>query len=224
MFPAGWSSGSTHSTTATRTSPSAARAGAEWFHSAQQPSWLDAAIEKALAARTADADRAAREASAGPPAPRVTPDKATAYSPAQQQRGLAERSTFLRGAPTMQRWNVEMRQALSVDVSKLPPECLNDVVKIVLKRQPENGAEVTIDFNTISEPVCDELRAFVEKSRAESTAKATLASCADGGPCPWIKKEDAPPPPPEAPPRPYLLYAAVAVAAVAAIARVRRRR
>ena len=125
----------------------------------------------------------------------------------------------------MQRWNVEMRQALSVDVSKLPPECLNDVVKIVLKRQPENGAEVTIDFNTISEPVCDELRAFVEKSRAESTAKATLASCADGGPCPWIKKDA--PPPPEAPPssdRPYLLYAAVAVAAVAAVVVMRRRR
>ena len=111
----------------------------------------------------------------------------------------------------MQRWDVGMRQALSVDVSKLPPECLNDVVKIVLKRQPENGAEVTIDFNTISEPVCDELRAFVEKSRAESTAKATLESCADGGPCPWIKKDA--PPPPEAPPppsdRPYLLYSAV---------------
>ena len=124
----------------------------------------------------------------------------------------------------MQRWDVGMRQALSVDVSKLPPECLNDVVKIVLKRQPENGAEVTIDFNTISEPVCDELRAFVEKSRAESTAKATLESCADGGPCPWIKKDAAPPPPPEAPPRPYLFYAAVAVAAVAAIALVRRRR
>ena len=122
----------------------------------------------------------------------------------------------------MQRWNVEMRQALSVDVSKLPPECLNDVVKIVLKRQPENGAEVTIDFNTISEPVCDELRAFVEKSRAESTAKATLASCADGGPCPWIKKEDAPPPPPSSD-RPYFLYAAVAVAAVAAIVVMRRR-
>ena len=126
----------------------------------------------------------------------------------------------------MQRWDVGMRQALSVDVSKLPPQCLNDVVKIVLKRQPENGAEVTIDFNTIPEPVCDELRAFVEKSRAESTAKATLENCASGkGPCPWIKK-DAPPPPPEAPPsdRPYLLYAAVAVAAVAAIALVRRRR
>ena len=214
MFPAGWSSGSTHSTTATRTSPSAARAGAEWFHSAQQPSWLDEAIEKALAARTADADRAAREASAGPPAPRVTPEKTDAP---------AQRSAFLRPPPTMQRWNVEMRQALSVDVSKLPPECLNDVVKIVLKRQPENGAEVTIDFNTIPEPVCDELRAFVEKSRAESTAKATLASCADGGPCPWIKKEDAPPPPPPSG-RPYLLYAAVAVAAVAAIALVRRRR
>jgi MYXO-CTERM domain-containing protein len=186
-----------------------------------QPSWLDAAIEKALAARTADADGA--NASAGSPAPRVTPDKATADAPAQQQRGLAERSTFLRGTPTMQRWDVGMRQALSVDVSKLPPQCLNDVVKIVLKRQPENGAEVTIDFNTISEPVCDELRAFVEKSRAESTAKATLASCADGGPCPWIKK-DAPPPPPEAPPRPYLLYAAVAVAAVAAVVVMRRRR
>ena len=122
----------------------------------------------------------------------------------------------------MQRWNVEMRQALSVDVSKLPPQCLNDVVKIVLKRQPENGAEVTIDFNTISEPVCDELRAFVEKSRAESTAKATLESCADGGPCPWIKKEDAPPPTPSE--RPYLLYAAVAVAAVAAVVLIRRRR
>ena len=82
---------------------------------------------------------------------------------------------------------------------------------------------MTIDFNTISEPVCDELRAFVEKSRAESTAKATLESCADGGPCPWIKKADAPPPPPPSD-RPYLLYAAVAVAAVAAIALVRRRR
>ena len=215
MFPAGWSSGSTHSTTATRTSPSAARAGAEWFHSAQQPSWLDAAIEKALAARTAEADSAAPDA-AGSPAPRVTPDKTDAP---------AQRSAFLRPLPTMQRWDVGMRQALSVDVSKLPPECLNDVVKIVLKRQPENGAEVTIDFNTIPEPVCDELRAFVEKSRAESTAKATLASCADGGPCPWIKK-DAPPPPPEAPPsdRPYLLYAAVAVAAVAAVVLIRRRR
>jgi MYXO-CTERM domain-containing protein len=167
---------------------------------------LDAAIEKALAAR---------DASAGSPPPRVTPEKADAP---------AQRSAFLRPLPTMQRWNVEMRQALSVDVSQLPPECLNDVVKIVLKRQPENGAEVTIDFNTISEPVCDELRAFVEKSRAESTAKATLESCADGGPCPWIKKEDAPPPPPEAPPRPYLLYAAVAVAAVAAVVVIRRRR
>ena len=186
-----------------------------------QPAWLDAAIEKALAARTAEADGTTRDASAGSPAPRVTPEKADA--PAQQQRGLAERSTFLRGTPTMQRWNVEMRQALSVDVSKLPPECLNDVVKIVLKRQPENGAEVTIDFNTISEPVCDELRAFVEKSRAESTAKATLESCADGGPCPWIKKEEAPPPPPPPSDRPYLLYAAVAVAAVAAIVVMRRR-
>ena len=123
----------------------------------------------------------------------------------------------------MQRWNVEMRQALSVDVSKLPPECLNDVVKIVLKRQPENGAEVTIDFNTIPEPVCDELRAFVEKSRAEAKAKSTLESCADGGPCPWIKK-DAPPPPPPSSDRPYLLYAAVAVAAVAAVVLIRRRR
>ena len=223
MFPAGWSTGTTHSTTTLRSSsPSAARARGDWLSPGAQPAWLDAAIEKALAARTATATEAA-----GSPAPRVTPEKATADAPAQQQRGLAERSTFLRGTPTMQRWNVEMRQALSVDVSKLPPECLNDVVKIVLKRQPENGAEVTIDFNTISEPVCDELRAFVEKSRAESTAKATLESCADGGPCPWIKKEDAPPPPPEAPPpsdRPYLLYAAVAVAAVAAIALVRRRR
>ncbi len=222
MFPAGWSTGTTRSTTTLRSSsPSAARARGDWLSPAQ-PSWLDAAIEKALAARTAEADSAAPDA-AGSPAPRVTPDKATADAPAQQQRGLAERSTFLRGTPTMQRWNVEMRQALSVDVSKLPPECLNDVVKIVLKRQPENGAEVTIDFNTISEPVCDELRAFVEKSRAESTAKATLASCADGGPCPWIKKEDAPPPPPPSD-RPYLLYAAVAVAAVAAVVVMRRRR
>ena len=63
-----------------------------------------------------------------------------------------------------------------------------------------------------------------EKSRAESTAKATLASCADGGPCPWIKKEEAPPPPPPPSDRPYLLYAAVAVAAVAAIVVMRRRR
>ena len=173
-----------------------------------QPSWLDAAIEKALAARTAEADSAA-------PAPRVTPEKTDAP---------AQRSAFLRPPPTMQRWDVGMRQALSVDVSKLPPECLNDVVKIVLKRQPENGAEVTIDFNTISEPVCDELRAFVEKSRAESTAKATLESCADGGPCPWIKKEEAPPPPPPPSDRPYLLYAAVAVAAVAAVVLIRRRR
>ena len=166
---------------------------------------MDAAIEKALAAR---------DAPAGSPAPRVTPDKTDAP---------AQRSAFLRPPPTMQRWNVEMRQALSVDVSKLPPQCLNDVVKIVLKRQPENGAEVTIDFNTISEPVCDELRAFVEKSRAESTAKATLENCASGkGPCPWIKKE-APPPPPTPSDRPYLLYAAVAVAAVAAIVVMRRR-
>ena len=219
MFPAGWSTGTTRSTTNTSTSPSAARNSGDWLSPAQ-PSWLDAAIEKALAARTATAT----DASAGSPAPRVTPEKAVADAPAQQQRGLAERSTFLRGTPTMQRWNVEMRQALSVDVSKLPPECLNDVVKIVLKRQPENGAEVTIDFNTISEPVCDELRAFVEKSRAESTAKATLESCADGGPCPWIKKEEAPPPPPPSSDRPYLLYAAVAVAAVAAVVVMRRRR
>ena len=218
MFPAGWSTGTTRSTTNTSTSPSAARNSGDWLSPAQ-PSWLDAAIEKALAARRAED---ARDDSLSP-APRVTPEKATAEAPAQQQRGLAERSTFLRGTPTMQRWNVEMRQALSVDVSKLPPECLNDVVKIVLKRQPENGAEVTIDFNTISEPVCDELRAFVEKSRAESTAKATLESCADGGPCPWIKKEDAPPPPPPSG-RPYLLYAAVAVAAVAAVVVMRRRR
>ena len=222
MFPAGWS-GTTPSTTTLRSSsPSAARARGDWL-SPTQPSWLDAAIEKALASRTAEADSAAPDA-AGSPAPRVTPEKAVADAPAQQQRGLAERSTFLRGTPTMQRWNVEMRQALSVDVSKLPPQCLNDVVKIVLKRQPENGAEVTIDFNTISEPVCDELRAFVEKSRAESTAKATLESCADGGPCPWIKKEEAPPPPPPSSDRPYLLYAAVAVAAVAAVVVIRRRR
>ena len=220
MFPAGWSAGNTPSTTTLRSSsPSAARARGDWLSPGAQPAWLDAAIEKALAARTATAT----DASAGSPAPRVTPDKATADAPAQQQRGLAERSTFLRGTPTMQRWDVGMRQALSVDVSKLPPECLNDVVKIVLKRQPENGAEVTIDFNTISEPVCDELRAFVEKSRAESTAKATLASCADGGPCPWIKKEEAPPPPTPSD-RPYLLYAAVAVAAVAAVVVMRRRR
>ena len=176
-----------------------------------QPVWLDAAIDKALAARTAEADSAALDA-AGSQSPRVTPEKTDA----------PQRSAFLRPLPTMQRWDVGMRQALSVDVSKLPPECLNDVVKIVLKRQPENGAEVTIDFNTISEPVCDELRAFVEKSRAESTAKATLESCADGGPCPWIKKEDAPPPTPSE--RPYLLYAAVAVAAVAAVVVMRRRR
>ena len=212
MFPAGWSTGTTRSTTNTSTSPSAARNSGDWLSPAQ-PSWLDAAIEKALAARTAEADGTTRDASAGSPAPRVTPDKTEAP---------AQRSAFLRPLPTMQRWNVEMRQALSVDVSKLPPECLNDVVKIVLKRQPENGAEVTIDFNTISEPVCDELRAFVEKSRAESTAKATLESCADGGPCPWIKKEDAPPPTPSE--RPYLLYAAVAVAAVAAVVVMRRRR
>ena len=223
MFPAGWSTGTTHSTTArSSSSPSAARARGDWLSPGAQPAWLDAAIEKALATRTAEADSAAPDA-AGSPAPRVTPEKATAVAPAQRQRGLAERSTFLRGTPTMQRWDVGMRQALSVDVSKLPPECLNDVVKIVLKRQPENGAEVTIDFNTISEPVCDELRAFVEKSRAESTAKATLESCADGGPCPWIKK-DAPPPPPPSSDRPYLLYAAVAVAAVAAVVLIRRRR
>ena len=211
QWPASWSSttAKTHSTTTLRSSsPSVARARGDWL-SPTQPSWLDAAIEKALAARTATAT----DASAGSPAPRVTPEKTDAP---------AQRSAFLRPLPTMQRWNVEMRQALSVDVSKLPPECLNDVVKIVLKRQPENGAEVTIDFNTIPEPVCDELRAFVEKSRAESTAKATLESCADGGPCPWIKKEDAPPPPPPSD-RPYLLYAAVAVAAVAAIVVMRRR-
>ena len=212
MFPAGWSAGTTHSTTTLRSSSlSAAYSRGDWLSPGAQPAWLDAAIEKALAARTATAT----DASAGSPAPRVTPEKTDAP---------AQRSAFLRPLPTMQRWNVEMRQALSVDVSKLPPECLNDVVKIVLKRQPENGAEVTIDFNTISEPVCDELRAFVEKSRAESTAKATLESCADGGPCPWIKKDDAPPPPPPPSDRPYLLYAAVAVAAVAAIALVRRRR
>ena len=209
MFPAGWSTGATHSTTATRSSP-AARARGDWLSPGAQPAWLDAAIEKALAACTATAT----DASAGSPAPRVTPEKTDAP---------AQRSAFLRPLPTMQRWNVEMRQALSVDVSKLPPECLNDVVKIVLKRQPENGAEVTIDFNTISEPVCDELRAFVEKSRAESTAKATLESCADGGPCPWTKKE-APPPPPTPSERPYLFYAAVAVAAVAAVVVMRRRR
>ena len=215
MFPAGWSAGTTPSTTTLRSSsPSAVRARGDWLSPGAQPAWLDSAIEKALAARTAEADGATRDASAGSPAPRVTPEKTDAP---------AQRSAFLRPPPTMQRWNVEMRQALSVDVSKLPPECLNDVVKIVLKRQPENGAEVTIDFNTIPEPVCDELRAFVEKSRAESTAKATLASCADGGPCPWIK-EDAPPPPPPPSDRPYLLYAAVAVAAVAAIVVMRRRR
>ena len=167
-------------------------------------------VEAAAAGGIASTGSTPRDLS---PAPRVTPEKNDAP---------AQRSAFLRPPPTMQRWNVEMRQALSVDVSKLPPSCLNDVVKIVLKRQPENGAEVTIDFNTISEPVCDELRAFVEKSRAESTAKATLASCADGGPCPWIKKEDAPPPPPSSD-RPYFLYAAVAVAAVAAIVVMRRR-
>ena len=206
MFPAGWSSGTTPSTTTLRSSPSAARNSGDWLSPGAQPAWLDAAIEKALAAR---------DAPAGSPAPRVTPDKTDAP---------AQRSAFLRPPPTMQRWNVEMRQALSVDVSKLPPQCLNDVVKIVLKRQPENGAEVTIDFNTISEPVCDELRAFVEKSRAESTAKATLENCASGkGPCPWIKKE-APPPPPTPSDRPYLLYAAVAVAAVAAVVVMRRRR
>ena len=214
MFPAGWSAGTTHSTTTLRSSSlSAARARGDWLSPGTQPAWLDAAIEKALAARTAEADGTTRDASAGSPAPRVTPQKTDAP---------AQRSTFLRPLPTMQRWNVEMRQALSVDVSKLPPECLNDVVKIVLKRQPENGAEVTIDFNTISEPVCDELRAFVEKSRAESTAKATLESCADGGPCPWIKKDAPPPPTPSE--RPYLFYAAVAVAAVAAVVLIRRRR
>ena len=211
MFPAGWATGQTHSTTTrSSSSPPAARARGDWLSPGAQPAWLDAAIEKSLAARTAEAARDA----AGSPAPRVTPEKTDAP---------AQRYAFLRPPPTMQRWNVEMRQALSVDVSKLPPECLNDVVKIVLKRQPENGAEVTIDFNTIPEPVCDELRAFVEKSRAESTAKATLESCADGGPCPWIKKEDAPPPP-EPSDRPYLLYAAVAVAAVAAVVLIRRRR
>ena len=208
-WPAGWSAATPNTTAPTRnSSPSAARARGDWLSPAQ-PAWLDAAIEKALAACTATAT----DASAGSPAPRVTPEKTDAP---------AQRSAFLRPLPTMQRWNVEMRQELSVDVSKLPPQCLNDVVKIVLKRQPENGAEVTIDFNTISEPVCDELRAFVEKSRAESTAKATLESCADGGPCPWSKKEDAPPPPPSSD-RPYFLYAAVAVAAVAALVVMRRR-
>ena len=63
----------------------------------------------------------------------------------------------------------------------------------------------------------------LERELVESTAKATLESCADGGPCPWIKKEDAPPPPPSSD-RPYFLYAAVAVAAVAAIVVMRRRR
>ena len=209
LWPAGWSAATPNTTAPTRSnSPSAARARGDWLSPAQ-PAWLDAAIEKALAARS----EAVRDDSLSP-APRVTPEKTDAP---------AQRSAFLRPPPTMQRWNVEMRQALSVDVSKLPPECLNDVVKIVLKRQPENGAEVTIDFNTISEPVCDELRAFVEKSRAESTAKATLESCADGGPCPWIKKEEAPPPPTPSD-RPYLLYAAVAVAAVAAVVVMRRRR
>ena len=209
-WPAGWSAATPNTTAPTRNaSPSAARARGDWLSPAQ-PAWLDAAVEKALAARA----EAVRDDSASP-APRVTPEKTDAP---------AQRSAFLRPLPTMQRWNVEMRQELSVDVSKLPPQCLNDVVKIVLKRQPENGAEVTIDFNTISEPVCDELRAFVEKSRAESTAKATLASCADGGPCPWIKKEEAPPPPPPSSDRPYLVYAAVAVAAVAAIVVMRRRR
>ena len=132
MFPAGWSirNYSQHHHTQPRRPP---RARGDWLSPAQ-PAWLDAAIEKALAARIATATEAA-----GSPAPRVTPDKATADAPAQQQRGLAERSTFLRGTPTMQRWNVEMRQALSVDVSKLPPECLNDVVKIVLKGSPRTA-------------------------------------------------------------------------------------
>ena len=207
-WPAGWSAATPNTTAPTRnSSPPAARTRGDWLSPAQ-PAWLDAAVEKALTARA----EVLRDDSASP-APRVTPEKTDAP---------AQRSAFLRPPPTMQRWDVGMRQALSVDVSKLPPECLNDVVKIVLKRQPENGAEVTIDFNTISEPVCDELRAFVEKSRAESTAKATLESCADGGPCPWIKKEDAPPPPPSSD-RPYFLYAAVAVAAVAAIVVMRRR-
>ena len=59
MFPAGWSSGSTHSTTATPNLASPPRAQAPTgCHGAQQPSWLDAAIEKALAARTAEADSA----------------------------------------------------------------------------------------------------------------------------------------------------------------------
>ena len=128
-WPAGWSAATPNTTAPTRNaSPSAARARGDWLSPAQ-PAWLDAAIEKALAARGSEA---ARDDSLSP-ALRVTPDKATADAPAQQQRGLAERSTFLRGTPTMQRWNVEMRQALSVDVSKLPPQCLNDVVKIVLK-------------------------------------------------------------------------------------------
>ena len=100
------------------TDASAARARGDWLSPGAQPAWLDAAIEKALAACNATAP----DASAGSPAPRVTPEKPDAP---------AQRSAFLRPPPTMQRWDVGMRQALSVDVSKLPPECLNDVVKIV---------------------------------------------------------------------------------------------
>jgi hypothetical protein len=134
------------------------------------------------------------------------------------------------------RWTVALRQKLSEDVAKLPQTCLNDIVMIVMKRQPESGDEVTLDFDAMPEATCDNLMAFVLKSCAEGEARATLESCAKGDPsCPWIKKTEAlaplseePPearrvPPPSQTPPGYLLYAAVTVAAVAAVVVMRRR-
>lgn len=164
---------------------------------------MGAAVDKALAARTDNSAVAAV----------VTPER--------------NMQTSRREA----RWTVALRQKLSEDVAKLPQACLNEIVMIVLKWQPESGAEVTLDFDAMPEATCDNLMAFVLKSCAEAEAKSTLESCAKGDPsCPWIKKTEALAPlseePPEAPPggRPYLLYAAVAVAAVAAAVVMRRRR
>ena len=152
----------------------------------------------------------AQRPTAGSPAPRVTPDKTDARRERPFLATAADDAPLGRG----------MRQALSVDVSKLPPECLNDVVKIVLNGSRER-AEVTHRLQ--HDPGAGLRRAAGLRREVAPRAPRRRRSRAarTAGPAPGSRR--TPPPPRRLSDRPRLSYAAVAVAAVAAVVMRRRR-
>mmetsp|Transcript_3175 Transcript_3175/g.9679 ORF Transcript_3175/g.9679 Transcript_3175/m.9679 type:complete len:249 (+) Transcript_3175:152-898(+) len=81
-------------------------------------------------------------------------------------------------------WTFEARQRLADDLSKLPAQCVNDVVQIVSPGRPFNsGDKFQVDFTQLDETTCAALRTYVDAHvDAERTPTGTARSSAAGTP------------------------------------------